>query len=148
MLFENNNYDFDILKLAGFDFNDTKKYFEYPSKIESPKIGFLKGNMFPNEYVPYKNMSYKILKPTCEREILLYKIMELDFALNDLNLYLDLHPTDNYMYELFKKYNAECLKYKEEYSKKYTPLVISDTKTSYEWYKDLPWEDMGGTMYV
>lgn len=158
MLFENNDYDFDILSLAGFTFDDPKKRFDYSNnnmnygndKILNAKEGFLRGNMFKDEYVPYKNMTYKQLKPSTEREALLYKIMEVDFAVNDLNLYLDLHPEDNAIYEQFKMYVKECIRLKDEYAKKYGPLTLEQVNSNtYEWMKNpWPWDKSGGSMYV
>lgn len=156
MLFENNNYnydydfDLDVLSLAGFNFENPKKRYEYSGKLVDSKEGFLKGNMFKDEYVPYKNMQFKMLKPTCEREVLLYKIMEVDFAINDLNLYLDMHPEDAGIYEKLKAYTNECIRLKDEYAKKYGPLTIDQTTSNeYEWIKNpWPWDKSGGSMYV
>lgn len=150
MLFENNNYDFDVLSLAGLTFEEPPKRFGYSDKIIDSKEGFLKGNMFKDEYVPYKNMHYKMLKPTNEREALLYKIMEVEFAVNDLNLYLDMHPEDINVYEKFKMYVKECIRLKDEYAKKYGPLTLDQTESNtYEWMKNpWPWDNDGGSMYV
>ena len=52
--------------------------------------GFFRGNMFKNEYKPYKNYTYKKIVPKTKKEELLLEIMELSFVINDLNLYLDL----------------------------------------------------------
>lgn len=153
MLFENNDYDFDILSLAGFNFNGPEKFYEYKmqeNRLVSPEEGFLRGNMWRNEYDPYKNMQPVRLVPTCEREALLFKIMEMDFAVNDLNLYLDLHPEDEKIYECFKKYTKECLELKDEYAKRFGPLTLDQTNgNSYEWMKNpWPWNKSGGSMYV
>jgi len=156
MFFENNNYnydydfDFDVLSLAGFDYGKSPKRFENTGKLVDSKEGFLRGNMFKNEYDPYKNMQYKMLKPKNEREVLLFKIMEIDFAINDLNLYLDMHPEDAEMYEKFKAYTNECIRLKDEYAKKYGPLTLEQTKSNeYEWMKNpWPWDKSGGSMYV
>lgn len=152
MLFENDDYDYayDVLSLAGFNYSPN--YYEYEKKdvLTSPTEGFLKGNMWKNEYNAYKNYEPVKLKPTCEQEYLLYKIMELDFAINDLNLYLDLHPEDSMIYEKFKMYTKECMNLKDEYAKKYGPLTLNDVYTSeYAWMKNpWPWEKFGGSMYV
>lgn len=154
MLFENDNYDFDydILSLAGFNFNRPETFYEYENKdvLVDPQEGFQRGNMWRKEYVPYKGMTYKKLNPTCDREALLFKIMELDFAINDLNLYLDLHPEDERIYEYFKKYTKECLELKDKYAKTYGPLTLDQTNTNtYEWMKNpWPWDKTGGSMYV
>lgn len=151
MLFDD-NYDFDVLSLAGFSFNNPQNFNSYGmnDKLVSAKEGFLRGNMWANEYEPYKGMSYLPLRPTCEREALLYQIMELDFAVNDLNLYLDLHPEDENIYEKFKEYTKECIELKDRYAKSYGPLTLDQTSSnSYEWMKNpWPWDKSGGSMYV
>ncbi len=158
MLFENNDFDFDLLNLSGLNldtsqmiFNNQNYYNDMNSnKLYSSKEGFLRGNMWVNEYVPYKGMNYMNLVPTCEREALLYKIMEIDFAINDLNLYLDLHPEDYEVYNQFKKYVTECIRLKDDYSKKYGPLSLEETtKEKYNWINNpWPWDKTGGSMYV
>ena len=58
MLFENNNYDFDILSLAGFNFDNMPKRFDETDKLVSTKEGFLRGNMFKKELRDTKNIVY------------------------------------------------------------------------------------------
>ena len=84
--------------------------------------GFMYGNMFKNEYDPYKN--YRVAKLESNSDIgkLLLKIYEYDFALNDLSLYLDLHPENENTYKLFRKYTEEQRKYVDIYEKKYGPM--------------------------
>ena len=150
MLFENN--DFDVLSLAGFHFQEPTNYFEYPreDKLVSTKEGFLRGNMWKEEYVPYKGMIYIPLKPKNEREALLYQIMEYDFAVNDLNLYLDLHPEDEAIYEKLKEYVRLCIELKDRYAKEYGPLILEQVNSkNYEWMKNpWPWDKSVGSMYV
>ncbi len=101
--------------------------------------GFTKGNMFANLYDPYKHYEPTCLKPQNEREALLLHIYKLDFALNDLNLYLDLYPTDMEAYEKFKKYAYDYEKCVHEYEKNYQVLeVCHDTYGKYTWL-DNPW---------
>ena len=86
MLFEDNMFDVNLsLFMPDVDFSRDNKILE-------PMEGFLRGNMFKDEYVPYKNLTYFKLNPSSEKEKILYKVMALSFAINDLNLYLDLHP--------------------------------------------------------
>ncbi len=125
--------------------------FEFEStSFEKPKNmlfdldeGFTKGNMFESLYDPYKNYVPKMLKPQNEREALLYNIYKLCFAMNDLNLYLDLNPDDEEAYETFKKYTQMYHKYLEEYEKKYQVLELShDIFGKYTWLqKPWPWEE-------
>lgn len=105
--------------------------------------GFTKGNMFRELYEPYKNYNPKELKPQNEREMLLNNILKLSFALNDLNLYLDIYPTDMECYEIFKKYAMAYEKCLEEYERKYQVLEVDhDIYGKYSWLqKPWPWED-------
>ena len=83
-----------------------------------------------------------MIKAQNEREALLFNIYKLDFAINDLNLYLALNPDDKSVYQLFTKY---CLMYRkcvEEYEKKYQVLELTDdTFGKYTWGSNpWPWE--------
>ncbi len=106
--------------------------------------GFKYGNMFKNEYDPYKNYRVLDLESNTELGKLLLKIYEYDFALNDLALYLDLHPEDMSVYRLFKKYTEEQRKYVDMYEKKYGPMELDNSDyTNYLWDEG-PWPFIGG----
>lgn len=104
--------------------------------------GFTKGNMFPSLYNQYKNYEPKTIIPKTERELLLDKIYKLCFALNDLNLYLDIHTDDQRAYSLFKKYAENYNKYVQDYESKYQVLNLSDDiYGKYTWMSNpWPWE--------
>ena len=144
MLFEDNNFDINM-SLFMPDISSERN----PNVLE-PMEGFMRGNMFRNEYVPYKNLTYLKLVPKTEKEKLLYRLMALSFAINDLNLYLDLHPDNKEMFDLFKKYITEKKELSMEYNKIYGPLTITKTTGSkYNWLDaPWPWDNMGGGMYV
>lgn len=112
--------------------------------------GLLRGNMFKNEYVPYLNYQTPKLIAKNEKEKLMLKLYETDFALHDLNLYLDLHPNDQSIYETFKKLVNEYNYYKSMYEKSYGQLDLeSGNDSKYRWSKfPWPWDKDGGTMYV
>lgn len=144
MLFEDN--DFDINMALFFpDVNLSRNV-----ELYEPMEGFLRGNMFKDEYDPYKNLSYFKLNPINEKENDLYKIMALDFAINDLNLYLDLHPDNKEVFNLFKKYIQDKERLCKEYEKRYGPLVLTNTLGSkYNWLNSpWPWDNLGGSLYV
>ena len=86
-----------------------KRYFNLEKKnnLLEPKEGLILGNMFFDMYEPYKNYKPRELVTTTEKEKLMLKIRELSHAVGDLNLYLDLHPDDRNVYDLFKKYMIE-----------------------------------------
>ena len=135
-----NDYDYDY----DYDFtvNILNSEMNRPFTIYNLDEGFCKGNMFPNLYDEFKQ--YRPKEPTVsnQREAALLEIQKLDFAVNDLNLYLDLHPEDRYAYSIFKKYTIELKKKKENYSKVYGPLTIGELGEDYEWSSSVwPWEE-------
>lgn len=131
-------------------------YNNMPKKKNEPKLvsieeGFLRGNMFADEYKPYKNYTYKRIIPKTKKEELIVEIMELSFAINDLNLYLDLYPTDKEMLEKFNKLVEISCQKEIEYVKAYGPLEVidSNSKTNFDWIKNpWPWEREDDTKYV
>jgi spore coat protein JB len=130
MLFEDN---LDFLSLAGL--------LPKENLLLNSKEGFLKGNMFKNEFVPYKDYKVGELKACSEQEAYLFKIMELSFAINDINLYLDLHPEDKEIYDKLKGYVKELCDIESEYTTKYGPLELTDTKSETDkWILHEPWE--------
>ena len=117
-----------------FEFN-TNIYDNKSDETFEIDEGFVKGNLFKDEYIGYKD--YKPAKITVknEREALLIKIMMLDFA----NLYLALNPDCKEKYEMFTKYSLMYQKCLEEYEKKYQVLeVCHDTFGKYT-YNSNPW---------
>lgn len=138
-------FDDNITFLSFVNLDDNK----YNSNILNSEEGFTIGNMFKNEYEPYKNYKPGVLKTNSEKLAELYKIMELSFAINDLNLYLDLNPQDEKVFNLLKSYLEKLCEYEKKYVKKYGPLEIAEN-TSYEneWIKN-PWPwDKEGSSYV
>ncbi len=110
--------------------------------LYTPLEGLLRGTMFSNIYDTYKNMNYLKLTPKNEKETLLMKIYAYDFAINDLNLYLDIYPNDLDKYNYFKECVYESKKLKKEYEQYYGPLDLCDISSlDYTWYKNpWPWE--------
>lgn len=73
------------------------------------------------------------------REKLLKQIQELDFAVYELNLYLDTHPDDKKMLGYFKEFVVKSKELKHEYNEKYGPLMAADnTADTWEWISN-PW---------
>ena len=144
MLFEDNDFDVNMaFFIPDVDFSRTLN-------VVSPMEGFLRGNMFKDEYEPYKNLTYFKLNPSNDKERLLYQVMAYSFAINDLNLYLDLHPDNKGMLDLFKKYVKEEKELCKEYVNKYGPLEVNEVMgQKFDWINSpWPWETRGGSMYV
>lgn len=112
--------------------------------LADPKEGFLRGNLFNNLYDPYKNYRYGNLNPTNQKEELLYNILMYKFALTELDLYLDTHPNDSQMLNLYNKYLSEEKRLCDQFEKNYGPLTIDSDNlgnNSWKWIKSpWPWE--------
>ena len=106
--------------------------------------GFMKGNMFPQLYSPYKGYKPKQIKTNSEQQAMMLEIQELCFALVDMNLYLDVHPDDKCMINLFNETLSKKKKLVNDYELKYGPITIDGRdldKTPWAWNNvKSPWE--------
>ena len=162
MLYDENNNYFDIVSNEleyEYDINkyvDKSKYndidinidsinFNRDESLYSPMEGFNKGNMFKKLYSQYKNHVYK-LKVSSKRDELLYQIQMYMFAMKDINLYLDLHPEDDKMLQLFYDYKYKYNELKKKYESLYSPLCIENVTSTSKWtWINNPWPwDKGG----
>ena len=77
-----------------------------------------------------------------KRETLLKKISTYQFAVLDLQMYLDTHKNDTETLEKVEKYQLLLQPLKEEYEAKYGPLTKSaNDDNSWAWIKGpWPWE--------
>lgn len=148
MLFETNNYDNSGIDLTYLNIPLKTNMHSFSNKpLYDVKEGFLKGNMFKDEFDPYKNYAIATIIPKDKKEELELKLYEYDFAINDLNLYLDLHPENIDMFNKFKSFVNEFEKLKKEYVDLIGPLNITDTtSSSYNWVNTWPWENKGGNI--
>ena len=118
------------------------------TSLVNAKEGLIRGNMFEKEYKPYKNYNPKRLEIKNENDELLLKLYETYFAIVDLNLYLDLNPNDNKIYEIYKSYINNYEDIKNMYESKYGPLEITCVDSqSYNWTHN-PWPWDGGKQNV
>ena len=144
----------DALGFISFGQDNNKDFFikkENSPELVSVEEGFLRGNMYKNEYKPYKNMTYKKIIPKNKREEMLLDIMELSFAINDLNLYLDLHPENEELLRKFKELVEMSCKKEIEFVNEFGPLELidSDSTKEFKWIDDpWPWQNEGGAKYV
>lgn len=110
----------------------------------NPAEGFAKGNMQANTYQPYKLVNPTLPPVYNERQRLLLEVQKYRFAMWDLNLYLNTHPTDRNTMMLFDQYRNSYKRAKEDYQNKYGPLSLSATNTNgsyWPWNKSpWPWE--------
>lgn len=147
MIDDSQSYDFAIDFINGMPQAGNNDNYNFKKPVKNLKLYDLEdalkyGNAFPNLYKPYKNYKPSSLKANNSRERALLEIQMLEFSLTDLNLYLDLNPKDSNAYQVFKDYAKECKKKKEEYTRNFGPLTLSDITDDYEWSKGVwPWEE-------
>lgn len=79
----------------------------------------------------------------CEKEEMLQQIRCYDFAITELALYLDTHPTDDKALCLHRKYCREVKDLKDKYQKVYGPLTINFPCNKWRWIEE-PWPWEGG----
>lgn len=104
--------------------------------IFEPYQGFIRGNMFKDLYDNYGKV-YDI-KPLNEQAELLTYIDMLTFACVDLKLYLDTHPNDKKIIDLYNEYSNNLKKISYEYENKYGPINSnSQAMDAFPW----PWVD-------
>ena len=110
----------------------------------SPVEGFSKGNMQTNIYKPYKLTNPQVPTTYNERQRLLLEVQKYEFAMWDLNLYLNTHPMDRNAMMLFDQYRNSYKKAKSDYEGKYGGLCLSNVETNagyWPWNKSVwPWD--------
>lgn len=158
MLFNENNNYFDMVENEiifnkyidqginkDININIDSINFNRSDEIYTPLEGFNKGNMFPNNYLKYKDYVYK-LKVNNNKDEMLYKIQMYTFALKDYNLYLDIYPNDVKILREFRDLNKELDSLKSNYEQNYGPLCITSVNSTSKWtWLDEPWPwDKGG----
>ena len=116
------------------------------SSVLEPYQGFIRGNMFANLYDGYKNYKPDDINSSSERENLLNQWQQYNFALVDLNLYLDTHPNDSNALKLYQNYLNITKKIGDKYEEMYGPLTTDSntaSKNGWNWIRSpWPWEEM------
>ena len=78
------------------------------------------------------------------RKRLMREIMETDFVLKELNLFLDTHPNHCAALEKFQRFEARAAELKCQYQKMFGPLTpsVNDNLQTWEWIQGpWPWEN-------
>ena len=113
------------------------------NNIIDTEEGFKRGNMFKDLYNEYKNFKPRKLTASSEREDMLLQIMEYNFAIIDLQLYLDMYPNDRDALKLFNAYLNKKKDLTNMFEEKYGPLAIDSEVQRNKWLWDnspWPWE--------
>ncbi len=74
-----------------------------------------------------------------DKQVLLRKIAEYDFAVVELNLYLDTHPNDSEAHRKLEEYETKSKALREKYEQLYGPIVFRNSPDNrMKWIKN-PW---------
>ena len=115
-----------------------------PNPVRYSRMEALKtGTLFPGLDLPFKAA---IQARTKLENTALVELMALDFALQELGLYLTTHAEDQEVLQLYWSYVKLAREGREKYQKLYGPLLQTDLtpEDGYVWLKD-PWPwDLGG----
>ena len=101
------------------------------------------GTLFPGLNLPFKAA---IQARTKLANTALAELMALDFAVDELGLYLVTHPKDQEVLQLYWTYIKLAQEGREKYQKLYGPLLQTDLtpEEGYAWLKDpWPWDEGG-----
>lgn len=67
-----------------------------------------------------------------------FKIQSYQFAVTDISLFLDTHPTDKRALELHTQYVRTLKELQDMYEKRFGPLSIESIQDKWKW-TDEPW---------
>lgn len=112
-----------------------------PEQYEA-KLGLVRGTIYPGLDLPFMGMVNK--KPLPDSPM--SELQALNFAVQELALYLDTHRDDLEALELYRRYQQLSMEKNAQYVRKYGPLCHKDqTSTAeYAWLSDpWPWEYCG-----
>ena len=75
-----------------------------------------------------------------EKAMMMREMQQLAFSLNDLNLFLDTHPTDQNALALYKKQSDSYKALVDKYQKMYGPITALDGAGTNTWaWVNNPW---------
>ena len=101
------------------------------------------GTLFPGLDLPFKAA---IQAKTKLANTALVELMALDFAIDELGLYLTTHASDQEALNLYWSYIKLAKEGREKYQQMYGPLLQTDLtpEAGFAWLKDpWPWEEGG-----
>jgi len=103
----------------------------------SSNEGLNRGTIFPGLDLPWAN---KVNRTNAAENTLLGNLTALEFAVDDLQLFLDTHPDDKDALGAQRYYIEESKAYREEYCKTHGPLTIMEAgqHDNHAWLDD-PW---------
>ena len=111
---------------------------------QDPYSAFIKGNLFNNLYIPYKDYKVAQINPKNEEEYLMLMIQIYDFCAHELTLYLDVNTNDQEAIRLRTEYINLAKQALNEYESQYKALNLTSSNLAtipWAWdTKKWPWE--------
>lgn len=136
----NNNF---LGRQINYELN-TYNNVDKPNNLYGAYEGYIKGNLFKDLYSQYKNYNPQQIVPQNEQEELLFNLNQIQFAMHELNLYLDNYPNDRNTLNTFMTYKNMYNNLLNEYENKYEPIIINgvnDNNTPFTWENSpSPWD--------
>lgn len=99
-------------------------------------MGLVRGTLYPGLDLPFMGM----VNQNEQSHTPMHQLQALNFAISELGLYLDTHPTDQEAIDLFNQYVEQYSHAMQQYEQNYGPLnqMSSALSGTYEWTKG-PW---------
>ena len=104
--------------------------------LYSPYEGYIRGNGFRDQYVPYKNYQPAKLNFASEQDEMMANIGQYSFMAHEMNLWLDTHPEDREALRKFHEFRDKANDLIKDYERKYGPLSVSgdvSKQTPFNW---------------
>ncbi|MDE6954130.1 MAG: spore coat protein CotJB [Erysipelotrichales bacterium] len=134
-------------------FQDNQNYFnpfinQEPTRQKQPKLfepdeAFMLGNLFKDLYMSYKGFSNYCLQPMNQRQKALLDVQINAFVAHEINLYLDMHPNNQRMVELYTEFANKAKEATKAFEEQFGPLEVADSinETPFQWVQGpWPWE--------
>ena len=98
------------------------------------------GNLFKELYMSWNGFSNYCLQPENRRQQALLEVQMFDFVAHEINLYLDTHPKNQRMIQLYHEYVDKANQARENFEKEFGPLFVtnSQSENNFDWIKG-PW---------
>ena len=95
------------------------------NSLFGPYEGYINGNMFRNLYEQYKNYKPARLVPRNEKEEALLNLNQMQFAMHEINLYLDVFPNDSNMMNQFVMFRNTYNNLLNDFQNKYGAIDVN-----------------------
>ena len=136
---QNDNYRLGRLPHMAPLANPYVPFQEENSPKYDARFGLVRGTLYPGLDLPFMGMVNQ--KELPQRPI--HDLQAMDFALNELALYLDTHPEDEEALNLYRQYQTMLAEGNQKFSTEQRPMThqMQVQHKHYSWLDDpWPWE--------